>query len=64
MKITTYSPPLLRYICVNCGNKCLVGTKPDNTICGGCDKPDWKLLKHQESYIVGGVDWEHSDGEV
>ena len=42
---------LLRYKC-DCGNTCLVETEPDNTICGGCNNPNWKLQENQEPYKV------------
>lgn len=53
-----------RYTCVNCGNTCLAEVRPDNTVCGGCNKPDWKLLKYQKSYKVGQSDWICPEGEV
>ena len=43
---------LLRYECRTCGNKCLENSPPDNSVCGGCDKPDWGLSKNQEPYKV------------
>jgi rubrerythrin len=55
---------LLHYKCATCGNTCLSNERPDNSICGGCDKPDWKLMKHQESYMVNGKDYEHPLGEI
>lgn len=41
---------LIRYRCNTCGNKCLQETKPDNSVCGGCNNPDWVLSENQESY--------------
>lgn len=64
MNDTADRPPLLRYACATCGNTCLPAKRPDNTRCGGCDKPDWRLLKRQEAYQVDGEDWIHPEGEV
>ncbi len=55
---------MLRYECATCGNRCLRETRPDNTVCGGCDNPNWKLMKFQEHYIVGQDDYTHPDGEI
>ncbi len=55
---------MLRYMCANCGNKCLESEKPDNSICGGCTKPNWKLMKKQQSYKVGEGDYTHPQGEI
>ena len=57
-------PVMRRYTCINCGNTCLAEHRPDNIVCGGCKKPDWKLLKYQQSYIVGQPDWICTEGEV
>jgi len=40
-----------RYIC-DCGNTCLESTKPDNTVCGGCNNPNWNTMSIQEPYRV------------
>jgi hypothetical protein len=42
--------PLLWYQCETCSNKCLTNPAPNNSHCGGCDKPNWILMKEQESY--------------
>jgi hypothetical protein len=55
---------MCRYLCINCGNTCLSEVRPNNSICGGCKNPNWKLKKQQESYQVGGIDYIHKDGEV
>jgi len=55
---------ILRYECATCGNQCLLEKRPDEYICGGCEKPDWKLMKLQKSYKVSGEDWVHPDGEI
>ena len=55
---------LIRYECANCGNRCLANKRPDNSVCGGCDKPDWKIMKYQETYMVGGKDWIHPEGKI
>ena len=54
----------LWYKCSNCGNTCLSDVRPDNSICGGCNKPDWKLKIYQTAYIVNQEDWNHPDGEI
>ena len=55
---------LLRFKCANCGNTCVSEKKPSNHICGGCKKPDWKLLIIQESMIVDTNDYIHPHGEI
>lgn len=53
-----------RYKCLTCNNTCLSESKPDNTICGGCNNPNWKLLIFQENYKVGEKDFIHPNGEI
>lgn len=55
---------MVRYECANCGNRCLNSNKPDNSICGGCSLPDWKIMKNQEAYMVGQKKWVHPKGEI
>ena len=55
---------MLRYKCATCGNKCLVEERPNNSTCGGCENPNWKLMKVQESYIVGQKEYIHPLGEI
>jgi len=55
---------MVRYECANCGNRGLQHNRPDNSGCGGCDSPDWKIMKKQEAYIVGQEDWVHPEGEI
>lgn len=57
-------PKLLHYKCKTCGNQCLQEAKPENSACGGCDSPDWKLMKHQEAYEVGKESFNHPNGEI
>ena len=57
-------PSMIRYKCATCGNTCLQEKRPDNSVCGGCDKPDWKIMRIQESYEVGKRNWIHPDGEI
>ena len=54
----------LRYECATCGNRCLQETRPENGECGGCDNPDWKLMKLQDGYMVGSKKRTHPDGEI
>ena len=52
-----------RYQCHTCGNRCFQDEPPGPTDkCGGCDAPDWKLMRYQEAIAVGGEDFEHVDG--
>ena len=53
---------LLRFTCMNCDNECLVNRVP-TTCHPGCDAPNWKLDKWQDSYIVGRKGFEHPKGE-
>lgn len=53
-----------RYKCKTCGNTCLVDGKPTNDICGGCNNPNWKLLKRQEKYKVNGKNYIDINGEI
>lgn len=55
---------MVRFECKTCGNRGLQEERPDNTECGGCNNPDWKIMKNQESYIIGGKDWVHPHGEI
>lgn len=55
---------MIRYKCASCGNTCLQKEKPNNSVCGGCNNPNWKILKYQESYIVGQKDWIHPKGDI
>jgi DNA-directed RNA polymerase subunit RPC12/RpoP len=55
---------MLRYKCATCGNQCLQNERPDNIICGGCENPNWKLMKIQEPYIVGQKEYIHPLGEI
>lgn len=55
---------MIRYKCATCGNTCLTKDKPDNSVCGGCKNPDWKILKLQESYIIDKPNWIHPQGEI
>lgn len=55
------------YQCHTCGNRCLKDPDmaPDNSVCGGCDSPDWQIMRHQRDYRVNGDgDWVHPDGTV
>lgn len=63
-KIEEVIPIMLHYKCGNCGNKCLQESRPNNSICGGCNNPDWKIMKNQESYMVGKVDWIYPMWEI
>jgi len=55
----------LWYKCATCGNKGL-SESPDekHDKCGGCDSPDFKLMKHQQSWIVGKEDYIHPEGTI
>ena len=55
---------LIRYKCKTCGNTCLESEHPDNSICGRCDTPDWKIMKFQEAYMAGQHDYVHPKGEI
>lgn len=57
-------PARFWYKCATCGNRCLDEEAPDNSICGGCKSPDWKLMKLQEAYWTHGHDWVHPQGEI
>lgn len=52
----------LRYQCANCLNTCLSFERPKKECV--CKKPDWKLMKHQQSYIVGQEDYYLDFGEI
>lgn len=58
------SPCVVRYKCASCGNTCLQIDRPDNSICGGCNNPDWKIMKNQQAYIINQKDWIHTNGEI
>ena len=64
MKKQNISGFMLRYKCTTCGNTCLQNTKPDNSVCGGCNRPNWKLLKNQEAYNINQKDYIHVCGEI
>lgn len=55
---------LIHYKCATCGNTCLQENKPDNSVCGGCGNPDWKVMKYQKAYKVNQKDWIHPNGEI
>jgi len=55
---------MIRYQCDSCGNRCLQHKRPDNTECGGCSIPNWKIMKNQEAYITGKKNWVHPQGEI
>lgn len=57
-------PKLIHYQCANCGNTCLQETKPDNTVCGKCNKPDWKIMVIQEAYNQNIETYLHPGGEI
>jgi len=55
---------LIRYKCATCGNTCLQEQRPDNSICGGCKNPDWKIMHEQQAYVIFEADWLHPDGQI
>lgn len=55
---------MIRYKCATCGNTCLKKNEPNNSICGGCNKPNWKIVKNQEAYMINQQDWTHPFGEI
>ena len=58
-------PVLLHYKCANCGNTCLQARSPAiNESCGGCDNPNWKLMKQQEAYKPGDINYIHPKGKI
>jgi DNA-directed RNA polymerase subunit RPC12/RpoP len=60
----TSNLPMIRYKCLTCGNTCLQHSEPNNSVCGGCSNPNWKIMKIQQSYVVNVEDWIHPLGEV
>lgn len=65
MKERKIFPALLHYKCANCGNTCLQACSPHLTQnCGGCDNPNWKLMKFQEAYMQGDIDYIHPKGQI
>ena len=64
LELQETTPKLYRYKCANCGNTCLQEYKPDNTVCGGCNSPDWKLMIYQQSYRVDDKDYYNINGEI
>jgi hypothetical protein len=55
---------LIWYKCETCGNSCLSEVRPDNSICGGCNNPNWKIMIHQTAYKVGHKDSINNNGEI
>lgn len=55
---------MVRYKCDTCGNTCLQDIRPDNSVCGGCNNPNWKIIKIQEPYMVDQKSWVHPNGEI
>ena len=66
MERERFNKLMWRWECQTCGNRCLNPSSEERpTECHSkCPKPDWKLLKYQQTYKVNGENWTHPDGEI